>query len=475
MQDFSPKHARLFRKSLCTFLLLLCSAFLSPHLVAQAIDGTWGGQLQAGSISLRLVVHLTQEDNRLLATLDSPDQGAYGLKAETATFSDSLLSFRIPSIGASYRGRLRPEGHIEGTFTQGGDLPLTLQREENTGSLRPQEPQPPFPYRSEEVQIRNAQAGITLSGTLTLPPDSATPCAAVVLLTGSGPQNRDSELFGHKPFLLLADYLTRRGLAVLRCDDRGTGHSEGHFATATDADFTTDAAACFSYLQGRPEIDPARIGLLGHSAGATAAFRCAADCPDVCFVVSLAGTALPGDSILLYQNHELLRLAGKDSLWTQEYPPLRAFYDLLKCELPPATRADSVYRFFLRALPPEQQADSLTLARLRQQAETVTSPWITHFLRDDPAATIRRVRCPILALGGSRDTQVEAAPNLTALAAAAEAGGNRQVETRIYEGLNHLFQACSTGSFSEYGQIRETMAPQVLEDIAAWILKTTHR
>ena len=347
MQHFSPFHAALFRKSPCAFLLLLCITLCAPRLAAQDVGGTWGGRLQVGPAGLRLTVHLVQAGDSLRATLDSPDQGAYGLKVAAASMADSVLSLQMPALGASFRGRLRPGGETEGPFSQGADLPLTLRREENPGNLRPQEPQPPFPYRSEEVRVRNAAAGISLSGTLTLPPDSSARYPAVVLLTGSGPQNRDSELFGHKPFLLLADRLTRRGIAVLRCDDRGTGRSEGDFPAAADPDFASDAAACLRYLQGRPEIDPAEA--------------------------------------------------------------------------------------------------------------------------------LRRVRCPILALGGSRDIQVEAAPNLAALAAAAESGGNRRVETRIYEGLNHLFQPCSTGAVGEYGQIRQTMDEQVLEDIAAWILAVTRR
>ena len=475
MQHFSPFHAALFRKSPCAFLLLLCITLCAPRLAAQDVGGTWGGRLQVGPAGLRLTVHLVQAGDSLRATLDSPDQGAYGLKVAAASMADSVLSLQMPALGASFRGRLRPGGEIEGTFSQGADLPLTLRREENPGNLRPQEPQPPFPYRSEEVRVRNAAAGISLSGTLTLPPDSSARYPAVVLLTGSGPQNRDSELFGHKPFLLLADHLTRRGIAVLRCDDRGTGRSEGDFPAAADPDFASDAAACLRYLQGRPEIDPARVGLLGHSAGATAAFLCAADCTDVCFIVSLAGAALPGDSILLSQNRALLRLSGQEGLWPQQYPQLRTLYDLLRRDLPAAARTDSVYRFFLRALPPEQRADSLVRRRLHEQARAGASPWMTHFLRHDPAEALRRVRCPILALGGSRDIQVEAAPNLAALAAAAESGGNRRVETRIYEGLNHLFQPCSTGAVGEYGQIRQTMDEQVLEDIAAWILAVTRR
>lgn len=469
MQHFFRKHAALLRRSLSTFLLFGCTLFAPLLAAADGLGGSWQGQLQVGAASLRLVLHLNEADGTLRATLDSPDQGGYGLKVETASFADSVLSLQMPAIGATFRGRLLPDGRISGTFTQGQDFPLTLERANDRSEARPQEPRPPYPYRSEEVRIRNAKAGITLSGTLTLPQDSTAKCPAVVLLTGSGPQNRDCELFGHKPFLVLADRLTRQGIAVLRCDDRGVGQSEGNFGTATDADFADDAAACFRYLQHRPEIAPSCVGLVGHSAGATAAFLCAARCPDVRFVVSLAGTGLPGDSILLAQNHALLSLAGQESLWPQQYPLLRTLYDLLKQPTPHEAKTDSVYHFLLRALTPEQRADSLLATRLRQQAESTAGPWMTYFLRYDPAETLRRVRCPILALNGSKDIQVEAVPNLSALAAAAAAGGNQLVKTHVYEGLNHLFQPCRTGAVAEYAQIRETMAPQVPEDIAAWI------
>ena len=252
------------------YLLLLFLISLLPPVQAQPISGSWFGVLDVNGIKLRLVLHIdTDEQGRHTATLDSPDQGANGIPVESVVFSDGQLTLKSSAIGATYEGTLKADTVLAGIFSQGGrQFPLRFIRKDTDSkqTLRPQEPRPPFAYESEEVTFDNTDAKVTLAGTLTRP-RSTGPHPAVILLTGSGPQNRNGELFGHKPFLLIADYLTRHGIAVLRYDDRGVGESTGDFDRATSADFAADAAAAFAFLKSKKDIDPSRIGLLGHSEG----------------------------------------------------------------------------------------------------------------------------------------------------------------------------------------------------------------
>ena len=264
---------------------LLTGLSLSSSASAQDISGTWHGKLTVPTGSLTLVFHINQTgEGTYITTLDSPDQGANGIKTQTTSFKDSILTVQTPVIHASYKGKLSNDRSISGTFTQGIPLPLNLEKGEASRSKRPQEPQPPFSYKSEEVTVRNEQDGINLAGTFTLP-EKGTKFPAVVMVTGSGAQNRDEEIMGHKPFLVIADYLTRNGIAVLRCDDRGTAASQGNHATATNEDFARDTEAAIHYLRGRKEINTKKIGIIGHSAGGTIAFIVAANDPSVAFIV----------------------------------------------------------------------------------------------------------------------------------------------------------------------------------------------
>lgn len=280
---------------------LFTGLFLSSSASAQDISGTWHGKLTVPTGLLTIVFHINQAaQGTYVTTLDSPDQGANGIKTQATSFSDSILTIQIPVIHASYKGKLKSDKTITGTFTQGMPIPLNLEKGEANRPKRPQEPQPPFPYKSEEVTVRNEQDGINLAGTLTLP-EKGNKFPAVVLVTGSGAQNRDEEIMGHKPFLVIADYLTRNGIAVLRCDDRGTAASQGNHATATNEDFATDTEAAINYLRGRKEINTKKIGIIGHSAGGIIAFIVAAKDPAIAFIVSLAGAGVRGDSLMLKQ------------------------------------------------------------------------------------------------------------------------------------------------------------------------------
>lgn len=446
--------------------------FFAGSAAAQGITGDWGGTLKAGPQSLKIVLHIAAADTGYAVTMDSPDQGAFGLPASSAVYRSEELTVEWGELKAVFTGRVEGDS-LKGIFMQ-GMFPLALNLGRGDFALRrPQEPKPPFPYRSEEVRVENRKDSVTLAGTLTVP-EGRGPFPAVVLVTGSGPQNRNEEIWGHKPFAVIADYLTRRGIAVLRYDDRGAGASTGDFAAATTEDFTRDALSAFGYLSARPEIARGKVGILGHSEGGTIVFMAAARNPEVAFVVSLAGCAQRGDSLLLMQNRAILTVRGmpdssvdayvgvlRDIFRLQErYPPefLRSHRDSLAGVLfPEGPRA---------SLPAPMRRNALAVLAMRQGA------WMRFFKRNDPEPYIRAARCPVLAINGTKDVQVDAAINLGLIRKYASEGGNQRVTVKAYEGLNHLFQHAETGAAGEYALIEETVSPEVLEDIAVWILGT---
>jgi pimeloyl-ACP methyl ester carboxylesterase len=439
---------------------------------ARGVEGLWQGTLNVSATDLRIVFHINKAaDGRLSATLDSPDQGATGIPAEDCSFSNGKLKLTVKSIAGAYEGTMKNDSTIEGTWTQGGaSLPLVLKRIQKVAETsRPQEPKPPYPYKEEEVTIENRAAGITLAGTLT-EPDSGGPFPAVVLITGSGPENRNEEVFGHKPFLVLADYLTRRGIAVLRCDDRGVGKSTGDYQTATTADLATDAKAEFEFLKTRKDIDPKRIGLLGHSEGGIIAPIVANAAPDVAFVVLMAGPGVPGDSVLMLQSYLVAKAEGAaDSTLAKSAVTEREILNIVKTAGDTAAAAAK-----LRAIIKQQTAQTNPNAgsdqAVEQQVKQVLSPWFRYFLSYDPRPALMKLKQPVLAINGEKDVQVAPKENLDAIEAALKAGGNKDFEVKELPGLNHLFQTANTGGVSEYPRIEETIAPSALKVIGDWIL-----
>lgn len=450
-------------------LFLFWDLFATVVVSAQGITGDWGGALRIGSHSLRIVLHIVAADSGYAATLDSPDQGAFGLPVDSVLYNAPQLIIKQSRLKATLSGTIVGDT-VKGVFAQGGfPLALTLVRGD-FALRRPQEPRPPFPYRSEEITIYNRKDSVTLAGTLTIPGGNG-PFPAVMLVTGSGPQNRDEELMGHKPFAVIADYLTRRGIVVLRYDDRGVGQSGGDFGTATGADFTRDALAAFDYLAARPEVAPKKAGIIGHSEGGTIVFMAAAQNPDVGFVVSLAGAAVRGDSILLRQNRGIMQAQGTpDSVANAYVDVLRDIFRLQECYSIEYLQAhgDSLAQVLFPAGPKASLP-----ASLRQNAMTVlTTPqtvWMRYFKQNDPRPYILATRCPVLALNGTQDVQVDASINLGRIERYAAEAGNKRVTVKAYERLNHLFQHADTGLPSEYARIEETISPEVLEDIAVWI------
>ena len=431
------------------------------------IDGAWIGSLELGAVTLRVVFHIVNTEDGLTATMDSPDQNAKGLPTSSVTRDGANLTIEAKSIGALYQGKIAADlASIDGTFTQmAAPHPLVLRRVKNESELeikRPQTPVKPYPYREEELTYDNKVQNVTLAATFTVPPGKG-PFPAVVLITGSGPQDRDESLMGHKPFLILSDYLTRHGIAVLRADDRGTGKSTGNFEGATTADFATDTEAGIAYLKTRPEVDLHKIGLIGHSEGGVIAPMIAARNHDVAFIVMMAGTGVPGDQVLVAQSEAIEIASGKDPAEAgRDAAKEKDMLTLVESENDPAALAKKL-REKLEGDVPE--------ALIGLQVKQLTSPWFHYFLTYDPATALRKVTCPVLVLNGSLDKQVLSSQNLPPIRKALEESGNRHVEIDELPGLNHLFQTAKTGAPAEYARIEETMSPVALEKISTWILK----
>jgi uncharacterized protein len=448
--------------------MITIAASLGASSVFAQVVGDWTGSLQAGGVELSLVFHITEQDGTLAATMDSPDQGGYGIPASSAVFANDTLTVEFVAIGGTYVASFSESGVLDGTWTQSGRaFPLELTR--NEGELpearRPQEPTEPLPYAVEDVAFANLAAGIELAGTLTLPAGPG-PHPAAILISGSGPQDRNEQVFGHRPFLVLADHLTRLGIVVLRYDDRGWGESGGSYAEATTADFATDAEAALHYLEGREEVDAGRIGLIGHSEGGVIAPLVATQTDAVAYVVMIAGPGVRADSLLLLQAEALNRASGA----TQEQ--IAANRELQKqlfaVAISAATEAEldaEVRQIFAKLAP------GVTGAALDAQVASVTSPWMRWFLAYDPAPVLRELLIPTLAVNGSNDLQVLAEPNLSAIEAALTAAGNPDFTIVELEGLNHLLQTSDTGLVTEYSRIEETIAPLALETIGDWIVR----
>lgn len=455
----------------------------SKDLQGQGLAGHWQGVLKPNpAIELRLALEIQKTAaGAYEGAMISLDQGRARMPISTLTEGSGTITMQVASIGGAYDGQLSADGsEFTGEWQQGGQkFPLSFKRVAQAQTLhRPQEPQKPYPYAEEEVTMENLATGIQLAGTLTLPRGRG-PHPAVVLLTGSGPQDRDEALMGHRSFFVLADHLTRAGLAVLRYDDRGIGKSTGDFGKATHLDFVDDALAAVAWLKTRKEIDPRRIGLLGHSEGGIVASLAAVKRPgDIAFLVLLAGVGVPMDELLIRQGIDLARVrgAGEDTV-AKSAAAQRALFALLKQATDGAAAEKLVQEITAKQLteytPEQRKALGLSETMIANQSKIAASPWFRQLLAYDPRPTLRQVQCPLLAINGEKDQQVSAKENLAAIREAVTAGGNPRVKTVEFPGLNHLFQTCATGAISEYGQIEETIAPIVLGRVSDWIREQT--
>ena len=420
-----------------TFLALAMLAF-----TANAQEGSWNGELDVMGTKLPLVFNFSPNG----CTMDSPSQNAKGIPAEKTVSDDGTIKVKVGMIGATFEGKMA-DGEIKGTFTQNGfPLPLTLK----AGKLavkRPQTPVPPFPYKEESVSFTNA--GYTFNGTLTLPENYTKQTPVVLMVTGSGQQNRDEELFEHKPFAVIADALARQGIASLRYDDRGWGDKSVNFADFTTDDFRQDAAAALPLLRKRFN----KVGILGHSEGGTIAMMLAAE-GKTDFIVSLAGMAIPGKETLVMQNRQAMSSIGLPKDIVDSY--CATISNILN-EIANGKKTSEIT---IDGVP-----DNLKPI-LKKSLEQANSPYIRHFITVDASKQLSKIKCPVLALNGTKDTQVDCAANTTLL----EKGLiNSKHTIKKIEGVNHLFQHCTTGNVVEYQQIEETIASEVLEIIYSWI------
>ena len=457
-----------------SLLFFLC--FIFNNLFSQNIIGQWSGVLKLPGSQLRIVFNVSKADSSYTSTMDSPDQGAKGIPTTKTDFENGVLKITAEKLKMNFEGNLENDTIVKGSFVQNGfTFPLNLTRGlvEKQVLKRPQEPQKPYSYYSEDVRFENTKDTVALYGTLTLPnKDGKFP--AVVLISGSGPQNRDEELMGHKPFLVLSDYLTKNGIAVLRYDDRGTAKSKGIFSKGTSFDFSNDAEAAFNYLLTRKEIIPNKIGLMGHSEGGLIAPMIAARNKNVAFVVMLAGTGLSGDQIMLLQQELIARADGaKESDIEKTKSTNKAVFDIVRKNENPKNLNAELTSYLKNELEKDTAlAKSLGMSvddYINSTLKQITSPWFQYFLKYDPQTALTQVKCPVLAINGEKDLQVPPKENLSAIKKALKKGGNKNFLTNELPGLNHLFQECKTGSPLEYNDIEQTLSPLALEEILHWI------
>jgi len=468
------KNSNIMKKlvAILSFVLISFSAF------PQDIEGKWNGNLevQAGR-KIVFIFQISSTEKVLKTEIAIPSQGVKELVAKSTTFEDGNLLIDASNLGFKYSGKWNASsGTIEGSFQEGvNTVPLILTREtiEEVKLNRPQEPVKPYPYKEEEVKFINQKANVALAGTLSLPASMDTKPPVVILISGSGPQDRDETFASHKPFLVLSDYLTRNGIAVLRYDDRGYGESTGDFSTGTTADFAEDVLSAIEFLKKRTDIDSNKIGLVGHSEGAIIAPMVANQSNGVSYIVMLAGTGTTGKEVSLRQTldfrnfpvadeeayeayvHEAIEIASSDKETAIVKSELKTFYQ--KSEI------------LASLLPANVDRDEF----IENLVATRTTPWIRYFYNYNPVAEIKKINIPVMALYGTNDTQVPPKYHLQPVKDALASSRSNNYEVILLEGLNHLYQESKTGLVSEYSQIEQTFAPEALEVISNWILKQT--
>ena len=447
-----------------TFLTILLITFSVLTVLSQNITGTWNGTLDFGMKKLRIVFHIEKQNGGYISTLDSPDQSKFGMPATTTTLTKKILKINILQLMATFEGKVK-KNSIEGTFTQMGQTFNLVLTRGNVEIKRPQTPKPPFPYKSEDVYFENKEDGIILAGTFTYP-RLGNNFPAVILITGSGAQNRDEEILNHRPFAVIADFLTQNGIAVFRYDDRGTGASTGTYYDADIQDFTTDALSALSYVKNRHEVNNQKIGLIGHSEGASIAFMIAAQNNDLAYIISMAGVAIKGDSLM---KHQRFLISKAMDISDKEIEETEELVKIIHATIDKHT-ADSVFnfadKFVDEIIPTKSQKNSSVRETYKKHLQMLASPEIQSFILYDPTEDLQKINCSVLAINGDKDLQVPADINLPII----EKLLKNKVTIKKYPNLNHLFQHTETGLLSEYGTIEETISPEVLKDIYNWII-----
>jgi uncharacterized protein len=472
-------------------IILFFGLSISVNLFSQsAITGIWEGKLDLQSVKMRVVLNIQQlADGKLSATMDSPDQGVKGIPCDKTVLKEDSIFITINKIKMNYAGNLNEsKTMLTGIFTQGSNsLPLNMQKVEKITELkRPQTPAPPFKYTSYELEYDNADKTVHFGATLTVPKiDSnirfikAPVFPAVILITGSGQQDRDETIMGHKPFAVIADYLSSRGIAVLRVDDRGMGKTTGDVLNVTSADFAKDVEAGLNFLKRRPEIDTNKIGLIGHSEGGLIAPMVASKRRDISFIILLAGPGVDGASILYKQQMDALINAGMSKQALTAYDELtKKKLAILKKATNAKTANELLLQLFKQWQPKQKdsiliQLNAKKLTPQQYAAATVANefnPWLNYFYKTDPAIYLSKIKCRVLALNGDKDIQVYAKQNIPAITAALNKGGNKKYKAVVLPGLNHLFQHCTKCTVQEYGELEETFSPEVLKLMYDWII-----
>lgn len=450
---------------------------------ASLIVGAWKGEMAFQGVKIGMIFKISEKEGKLSATLDVPIQSGKDIPIESVTFENHQLFIKVAVANGVYKGTYSPETKkITGEWEQNGlALALTLEKTAvNDFTLnRPQEPKPPYPYDEEEVKVATKASDVVLAGTLTTPKTGG-PFPAVILITGSGPQDRNEELLGHKPFMVLADRLTRNNIAVLRLDDRGVGKSTGDHGAATSRDFAADITAAFDFLLQHQKIDKTRVGLMGHSEGGVIAPMISSERKDVAFIVLLAGTGLRGDKVLLSQSELINTASGMAPEKVKEQAALlKMIITILETQKDPQKAEAEVLALandnFKAISEEEKKAQGINEQAVAMRVKALCSSWFRFFLFYDPAPALQKTACPVLALIGEKDLQVSCKENLPAIREALKHNRHKTTLAQELPSLNHLFQTCKTGNIGEYSTIEETIAPQALDLITNWILEVVKK
>lgn len=465
-------------------LLLLAALFLGiVNPIFAQIDkvlGIWEGRLSVANTELRILFHIKMDKSKLFAEMDSPDQMQYGIKMDTVIASENGFTLKLAIANAEFVGTYSENfSLVNGFWNQAGSsFPLSMKKNQNFKPRSfPQEPKPPFPYHSEEVSYKNSKADFNIGGSLTMPEKGTQKYPAILLITGSGAQDRDENIMGHKPFLVIADHFSRRGFAVLRVDDRGVGATGGNPLTATTADFVTDVKAGIKFLKAQPNVNPNKIFLMGHSEGGLIAIMTAAEMKnELAGIVLLAAPGVPMSDLIVRQSTDILRQECIEDEYLKAAEDFnRKLYGYVAADKKNKLSAMSLSEkmtVHLKAMPKEaKEALELGEARLFQSCVTVLMPWFRYFIKIEPKPFLKKVKCPVLAINGSMDLQVAAGPNLEAICSELRKKKHKDVICTEIPGLNHLFQRCKSCKITEYGELEETFAPEVLKAMEEWLKK----
>ncbi|MCF8272695.1 MAG: alpha/beta fold hydrolase [Flavobacteriaceae bacterium] len=460
-------------KTISAFVIAFIISIVNAY--SQDIEGDWSGKTKRGEKLITFVFKIKQENSKYSTTMEIPTFRVSGIKPSATTYTNGKLIIDGSNVGMSYVGVFNNEAQqFEGTYKEGGiEMVLNLKKGavKIEDSRRLQEPVKPYPYYEEEVVFKNTEANIALAGTLTLPSENGK-FPIVILISGSGPQDRDESFMGHKPFLVLSDYLTRQGIGVLRFDDRGQGESTGDFGNATTEDFSKDVLSAIAYLKTRNDVDIKNIGLIGHSEGGIIAPLAANNSKDVAFMVLLASTGISGAELSVMQSKILRQFPVKDEVaYEKDTRKAIAIVISNKSESEIKSELTKHYNDFLRPIltslnVPEKNINLF----IESQLKTSLKPWSRYFLQYNPADEIEKLQIPVLSLNGSKDTQVNAKINQNGIRQALIKGGNKDYKIIELENLNHFFQECETGKMDEYRKIEQTFSPRALNEISSWIL-----